>query len=480
MKLKFTVISTAITSIAIGQISISSFSSKVDFNAGGKPFAIVIADIDNDSKNDVVVSNFDDNNISVYLNQETSGTISSSSLATRVNFAAGTNPRTVTVGDLDGDSLQDVVVANESGAMISVLRNTSVVGTISFAAKQDLSVGTGNVSSVELADIDGDGKLDIIASVFTSNKVSIFRNTSSKGSITTDSRVDLTPTGGVYVRELAIGDLNGDSTLDIVATDDGASKVFIYQNNSTPGTISANSFNSAVTVSTAVGCYAVAIEDMDKDGKNDLLVNLTSANQLGVFINQIGTGTIAQTFFGTAVNFTSGNTPYYGLITSDLDLDGDKDVAVANVGGTISIFENVFTGTLFTTSSLNAKVDLTAGAYSTYCTVGDLDGDGMPDIATNSVLSNKLSIYRNLLVPTNMIENITSEQFILFPNPSSTFVHLNSSKAFQTINVYNQFGQKVNVEISKDYIDVSSLPNGLYYIELYLDGKTKNLKLVKN
>jgi hypothetical protein len=74
-------------------------------------------------------------------------------------------PIGVATGDLDGDGKPDIVTSNYLGSSVSVFRNTSTnINAVSFAAKQDYNVsGPNAVFNVALADIDNDGKLDIIA-----------------------------------------------------------------------------------------------------------------------------------------------------------------------------------------------------------------------------------------------------------------------------------------------------------------------------
>ena len=73
----------------------------------------------------MVVVNQGGNNTSVYRNTSSGGDINSGSFAAKVDFASGSGPKSVSIGDIDGDGKPDVVVANSASSDVGVLRNTS-------------------------------------------------------------------------------------------------------------------------------------------------------------------------------------------------------------------------------------------------------------------------------------------------------------------------------------------------------------------
>jgi hypothetical protein len=141
-----------------------------------------------------------------------SQTIDTTSMAVPANLPTGSNSTGVAIADLDGDGKPDLVVANYGAGTISVYRNIGTNGTIaagSFAPKVDFVVGAGP-TYLAVGDIDGDGKPDVAVANNNGTTISIFRNISTPGSFTTNSlgpRVDLTV--GSAPNQLVICDVDG-------------------------------------------------------------------------------------------------------------------------------------------------------------------------------------------------------------------------------------------------------------------------------
>jgi hypothetical protein len=135
------------SSCAVGDSS--SFASKIDFGTGLSPQAGAFADVDGDGKPDLVMVNHGSNTVSVLRNTSTSGSVS---FATKVDFGTGSSPFAVAVTDVDGDGKPDLVVANASSNIISVLGNICLPppsATVSINALP-LMVGDTVVAAVSL------------------------------------------------------------------------------------------------------------------------------------------------------------------------------------------------------------------------------------------------------------------------------------------------------------------------------------------
>jgi 6-phosphogluconolactonase (cycloisomerase 2 family) len=395
-----------------GSISSSSFAAKVDFTAGSNPQSVAIGDLDGDGKPDLVTANRNSTTVSVFRNTSSSGSISSSSFATKVDFTTGSNPRSVAIGDMDGDGKPDLALANAGLNTVSVFRNTSSSGSISsssFAAKVDFTTGSQPIS-VAIGDLDGDGKPDLAVANYTSNTVSLYRNTSSSGSISSGSfatKVDF-PTGS-FPQSVAIGDLDGDGKPDLALANEFSSTVSVYRNTSSSGSISSSSFATKVDFPTGTDPISVAIGDLDGDGKSDLALANQGSNTVSIFRNMDLPPTItsftpltakpgdAVTITGTGFNTTAANNLVFlgatrATVTAASAISLTVTVptgatyapiTVLNTSASLAAYSLAnFTPTYspaktsITSTDFLAKQDFTTGSEPYSVAIGDLDGDG--------------------------------------------------------------------------------------------------------
>ncbi|MEQ8548418.1 MAG: FG-GAP-like repeat-containing protein [Cyclobacteriaceae bacterium] len=382
-----------------GTIDSSSFDAKQDYTTGTQPRTVAIGDLDGDGKVDLAVANYTSNTVSVFRNTSTAvGTIS---YAAKQDYTTGTGPWSVAIGDLDGDGKADLAVANYISNTVSVYRNTSTgVGTIGYAAKQDYTTGS-NPRSVAIGDLDGDGKADLAVANYISNTVSVLRNTSTAvGTISYAAKQDYTTGTGAY--SVAIGDLDGDGKADLAVVNVSSTTVSVFRNTSTGvGTIS---YATKQDYTTGTQPYLVAIGDLDGDGKADLAVANYVSNTVSVFRN---TSTDVGTMnYAAKQDYTTGNAPN-SVVICDLDGDGKVDLAIVNqTSRTVSVFRN--TSTAVGTISYAAKQDYTTGSNPYSVAIGDLDGDGKADLAVVNGNANTVSVFRNAIVTPAAIPTLTS------------------------------------------------------------------------
>ncbi len=368
---------------ALAAIDSTSFKTKVDFGTGAFTYGVAIGDLDGDGKPDLAVANYGANTISVLRNTSTGGNVS---FATKMDFSTGgTHPMGVAIGDLDGDSKPDLIVTNYDSNTVAVLQNTSTSGNISFAPRAIF--GTGNLPTrVAIGDLDGDGKLDLAVSNILDYTVSVLRNTSTSGSISFASKVDIA--AGIYPYGIAIGDLDGDSKPDLAVANYSniTNTISVLRNTSTSGNIS---FAAGLAFGTGVYPVSVAIGDLDGDSKPDLAVSNIWGNSISVLRN---TSTVGNVSFAGKVDFGTGSGPI-NIVIGDLDGDSKPDLAVTNYNvNTVSVMQNTSTSG---NVSFAAKVDFGTGAHPYGLAIGDLNGDHSRDLAVGNFDSSTVSVLQN-------------------------------------------------------------------------------------
>jgi hypothetical protein len=466
------------------------FNTKVDFASGTNPFAVATGDIDGDGKPDMVTANYSSNTISVYRNISTTGSITTGSFATKVDFTTGTGPYHVSIGDLDNDGKLDLAVVNNTSTSVSIFRNTSTSGVInssSLATKVDFTTGSGPIGAA-IGDIDKDGKADIVVANFGANTISILRNTSVSGIINSSSfaaKVDF-PDAINHPYGIALGDIDGDGKTDVVVPNQASANVSVYRNLSTPGSITSGSLATKVDFVTGSQPYSAAVGDIDGDGKLDIAVANSASSSISILRNTT-TGTTLS--FSPKVDFTAGTTPY-SIAIGDINGDGKPDIAVANAGsGTVSVFRNTATSGAVTTGSLAAKVDMATGTVPRSITICDMDGDAKPDIAVANFTASTVSILMNTPVSSGGrhsaegaaeegVAKIVSE-ITVAPNPNrGTFQIMGNMNVEDgstiRIEISNMMGQVVysnqaianQGRLSEQVMLNSELANGMYILSV--------------
>lgn len=145
----------------------AGFTLRDTLTPGDAPVDVVAADLDNDGDSDVVVANRDDDTLRTFLLQS-NNTFLSANPGGVYTKATGNGPFQLAAADLNGDSAQDVVVANVFDQRISVFfgQTSSGVPTGAFANAQNFQVG-GNPASVAIADLNSDGLPDLAVSTLS-------------------------------------------------------------------------------------------------------------------------------------------------------------------------------------------------------------------------------------------------------------------------------------------------------------------------
>lgn len=390
-------------SFGMSTASSFDFAPVVSYGSGGtNAHSVAVADVNGDGKPDLLVAN----------NCATPACNTTGSVGVLLGNGDGTFRNVVTyssggywanaiaVADLNGDGHPDLVVANYSKAEGSSGNGKLGVrlgnGDGTFQAVVTLDTGGITASSLAIADVNGDGKPDLIAV-----NECVSRKNCQSGSVAVllgngdgTFQPARTYASGYSPVSVAVGDLNRDGNPDIVV----ANSCFA-SSNCVNGSVSIlfgsgdGIFEPAVSIDSG-GAYpnVVAIADLNGDGKLDLVVgngcttgidcSVSTEGVIGVLLG-LGDGT-----FQPAVTYDPGGFLAYSLAVADINGEGKLDLVVGNYGDVGLLLGNG-DGTFESASVLNVNYEATGVA------VADLNRDGQPDLVVSDDASTVVGVLLN-------------------------------------------------------------------------------------
>ena len=352
-------------------------------SAGWDAYGLATADVNGDGKTDILVANECANNtncnnglVSVLLGNGDGTFQPGGSFSSGGEYALW-----IATGDVNGDGKADIVVTNEcqtssncSQGLLSVL-----LGNGDGTFQTPVTYATNNDGqSVVLADINGDGKLDIVLASECSDDscdsgaVSVLLG---NGDGTFQSPLTYS-SGGLYSLGLAVADVNGDGKADVLVTNECLSN-----SNCSNGLVSVllgngdGTFQTPVTYNTGGNdADAVQVADMNGDGKLDLVVENACSSDCssGAISVLLGNGD------GTFQPAVTANVPqsegWQSIVVADFNGDHKLDIAS---GGSDALLLGNGDGTF--------QPEMSLGAAGIDTVSADFNGDGRPDLAVGGV-----------------------------------------------------------------------------------------------
>ena len=358
--------------------SVTTYANAVSYDTSDAVHdacSLTAGDLTGDSKAEIVNANCNDDTLTVFVNNGDgtfqTGVYYADGLSAPGGTTADLYPEAVSIADVNGDGKADIISMNDDSADVTILfgngDGTVNVPSIGYA------VGGFPYQPAVVGDFNGDGNVDLVVADLEFSLV--FLKGYGDGSFR--SAVDYfapVPSGTPSGVTVATGDFNGDGNPDFVLGNCCGKQVGITvflsraDGSLQPGVnyFSANDDQEL---------QYVTVADFDKDGKLDIAA-ADSQNSVVQIFNGVGDGT-----FTVGVSMASGESydQPVGIITGDFNHDGFPDIAVANVNdGTqdVGVLLNDGTGNFLATVPYN----LSQGFYDIGMAAADLNSDGNLDL----------------------------------------------------------------------------------------------------
>ena len=331
------------------------FLPAVTYDSGGGADSVAIADVNGDGKPDLLVANYNSGTIGVLLGNG-DGTFKAAT-----TFDAGgpnINTYSIAVADLNGDGKPDVVVTVVlNGSQHSPLRVLLGNGDGTFQPAVAYDTDGFNPYTVLVADVNGDSKLDLavvnefVVSILIGNGDGTFQTPTTYG------------TGGSFADSGVVADINGDGRPDLIVSNKSGG-VGVLLGNGDGTFLTAKTYGS--------GAFWTTVGDVNGDGKPDLMfVNSNYPNDgvVGVLLGN-GDGT-----FRLGETYDAGGVGSWRVAMDDINGDSKPDLLVANrYSESLSMLLGNGDGTF------QAAVTTQSGGDPWSIAVADVNGDKRPDL----------------------------------------------------------------------------------------------------
>jgi len=356
-----------------------SYRNPVHLHAGVAPVSVVLADVNHDGSMDILVANHGSNSLTVYLGDGKGGFKESKGSP----FAAGQSPNDIGLGDFNGDGIPDVAIPNHSVQYVSILLGDGG-GGFSYGPGSPFKVpSTPHPHGIAVADFNGDGKPDIAVDSWGENKVLVMFGNGDGSFQPTGVKFDV---GQAPYERLRSADVNGDGNPDIITSNWKGSSVSVLLGDGKGGFSLAGGKSFPVPESP----FGIAVGDFNGDHHQDIAI----AHYSGYETDPSKNGLSVLTGDGKGNFVPAKGSPYpvgdypVTVVAGDVNGDGITDIA-------IPVFkDNAVTIYLGGKNGIKeADGSPISVGHGPHCVaIGDLNGDGKPDLVVADELDNDVMI----------------------------------------------------------------------------------------
>ncbi len=495
-----------------------NFGAATNFAVGSNPFSIISNDFNGDAKADLALTNTSSNNISILLGTGTGN------FSAATNFLVGNTPISVISADFSGDANIDLAVANNGSGDVSILLGT---GSGSFGSPTNFVASNGPVS-ITSTDFNGDAKPDLAVANWYKNNISVLLN-SPVNTISINTTATNICIGNSSILT-ATGSTTYSWSTSATTSTISVSPTVTTTYSVTDGVGCSNTATITINVATVAipNICMVTTDSASNYNYNMIVWDKTPFTNVDSFIvyrydvmssSYLRIGAVSQNslseFRDTAFSIggPNGGNPLYSSWLYKLAI---RDTC-GNIGAKSPQHQSMFVQQSGSTFSWNAYVGATVAGYSflrddnntgawhvlvntaglsttdpnyTSYPNGNWRVDALGFNCTPTMLMggnnngtlivNKKS-HSNTSKPTavgvNQISNNTN-QILIYPNPSNSFVTIQSSSELGAVIIYNSLGEIVlqtKIKNTQEQIDISKFSSGIYTVQV----QGRRMKLVK-
>lgn len=383
----------------------AGFETPVLINGPNNAMGVDFADFNEDGRMDFVVASYSSNQAMIFLRNA-----GNTNFDSPITVGFGAQPWNVATGDFNNDGNVDIAASMNSSIGVNVIFGNGS-GGFGSATSYAVGGGAGDLRGLAVADMNGDGFLDIVTGSYGNNNVRILLN-SGTGTFPTP----IILTGGVSIQSVALADFNGDGYADILAgTGGGGARVYMYVPASTNYTTRGNAawgFNGNWSTDgglTDCGCNPA--------GQSGITVNIN--HEVDVFAaGEIG---VNNTINLAAVNSRLNLHVLPSNIIAELNgVSGSNLVMLVN--GLPAVATNNFITTPNTTVQFVAPL---AGAVpdnfsgQNYQNLAFMNGAKTMNLTTNRSVLGFIDIYDNLTITSIGTATLTATNNITLHNAAN-------------------------------------------------------------